>query len=426
MILFWLAGCTEVECGDGTKLNGGLCEAEAQTVELGPECGEGTVEVDGECVEENPLDCGEGTIEVDGECVEENPLDCGEGTVEVDGECVEENPLDCGVGTVEVDGECVPESDLICGPGTIEVNGECVIESPVDCGQGTVLRGEECVDVDLQYIFLPVPEGETISLSQGHHGFFSHYGSSMYAIDIPLPEGSEIAAARSGKVWRVYEGSNTGCGDESCADQGNYVIIDHGDGTFGKYWHLQQNGALVEPGDAVNRGQVIGLSGNTGWSTGPHLHFEISDALYQSQPLHIAEFATLTDGVPFPGIAITSANVETPLADPPFYSDCPRELFQFLGVTLDPGLPCAVAEPGVEYTVSGVVSADSNMVIINQQINGSWQGTCVTADPDGVFSTTISWDGSDTDSYLLVAAAEGDCYTYTGWAYSPRLKIRSY
>ena len=72
MILFWLMGCTEVECGDGTKLNGDLCEAEAQTVESGPECGEGTVEVDGECLEENPLDCGEGTIEVDGEWVEEN------------------------------------------------------------------------------------------------------------------------------------------------------------------------------------------------------------------------------------------------------------------------------------------------------------------------------------------------------------------
>ena len=375
-------------------------------------------------LEENPLDCGEGTIEVDGECVEENPLDCGEGNVEVDGSAWRKTHLIAVWEPLKLTGNAFrvrPDS----GPCIIEVNGECVIESPVDCGK-VPFSAEKSVLTRIFSMFPSRAEGETISLSQGHHGYFSHNGSSMYAIDIPLPEGSDITAARGGKVWRVYEGSNSGCGDESCADQGNYVIIDHGDGTFGKYWHLQQNGALVEPGDAVNRGQVIGLSGNTGWSTGPHLHFEISDALYQSQPLHIAEFASLTDGVPFPGIDITSANVETPLVDPPLYSDCPRELFQFLGVTLDPGVPCAVAEPGVEYTVSGVVSADSNMVIINQYINGGFQGTCVTADPDGVFSTTISWDGSDTDSYLLVAAAEGDCYTYTGWAYSPRLKIRSY
>ncbi|WP_277619852.1 M23 family metallopeptidase [Chryseobacterium angstadtii] len=47
----------------------------------------------------------------------------------------------------------------------------------------------------------------------------------------------------------------------------------HPDGTFAQYYHLKQNGVKVNIGDQVKKGDVIGLSGNTGWSKGPHLHF---------------------------------------------------------------------------------------------------------------------------------------------------------
>mgnify|MGYP000197477343 CR=1 FL=1 len=57
--------------------------------------------------------------------------------------------------------------------------------------------------------------------------------------------------------------------------QENYVFIQHQDGSVARYFHLTHNGALVEEGDKVNTGDVIALSGNTGQSGGPHLHFDV-------------------------------------------------------------------------------------------------------------------------------------------------------
>ncbi|GAB6875624.1 M23 family metallopeptidase [Thermaerobacter litoralis] len=82
-------------------------------------------------------------------------------------------------------------------------------------------------------------------------------------IDVPVPIGTPVAAAQAGTVVRVVHGT-TG--------YGNYVLIDHGGGLQTRYAHLAQ--PLVTPGQTVQAGQVIGLSGNSGWSTGPHLHFE--------------------------------------------------------------------------------------------------------------------------------------------------------
>jgi hypothetical protein len=390
------------------------------------ECGPDTEEVDGFCVSTIPeVACGEGTIEDDGECVEESPLDCGPGTIEEDGECVEESPLECGPGTVEESGECLPEPGVICGPGTIEADGECVIEDPFECGLGTVRRGDSCVDAQTQYVWLPFPSGDAVSVSQGHHGYYSHYGSSLYAVDFPAPEGTPIAAARAGRVWQAYDASTEGCADESCAHLGNYVIIDHGDGTMGRYWHLEHQGALVEPGEAVERGQIIGLVGNTGWSTGPHLHFEVSDLFYQSLPLHVEEYADLSGGVPFTGPVMISENEQVKSTESPAYSDCPADTFQFLGVTLDPGLPCTTAVPGTPYTVSGRSGADSGLVAINQYIDGAgWQSTCAETDADGVFSTTMMWGLNTRGGYLIIGAAQKDCWTYSGWYNSPYLVVR--
>lgn len=84
-------------------------------------------------------------------------------------------------------------------------------------------------------------------------------------IDISMVVNTPIAAAMSGTVTFV--------GGNPCCSYGNHIIIDHGDGTETRYAHLSQ--FYVSAGQWVNAGDIIGASGNTGYSTGPHLHFEI-------------------------------------------------------------------------------------------------------------------------------------------------------
>ena len=79
-------------------------------------------------------------------------------------------------------------------------------------------------------------------------------------------------AARGGVVIRMEE-SNTKGGGKKYRKYANYIVIAHDDGTRAGYWHLQQNGALVNIGDTVKQGQLIGLSGRTGYAAIPHLHF---------------------------------------------------------------------------------------------------------------------------------------------------------
>lgn len=82
-------------------------------------------------------------------------------------------------------------------------------------------------------------------------------------IDISVPSGTEILAAMSGKVvGGGYSGSS-----------GNYLVVDHGGGITTTYKHLSK--ALAKVGDIVSGGQKIALSGNSGITTGPHLHFEV-------------------------------------------------------------------------------------------------------------------------------------------------------
>ena len=85
------------------------------------------------------------------------------------------------------------------------------------------------------------------------------------AIDIGVPEGTNVYATSSGKV--TVAGAVSG--------YGYAVYIDHGNGIVSRYGHLKAGGIKVSVGQQVTAGQVIALSGNTGISTGPHLHFEV-------------------------------------------------------------------------------------------------------------------------------------------------------
>jgi murein DD-endopeptidase MepM/ murein hydrolase activator NlpD len=96
-----------------------------------------------------------------------------------------------------------------------------------------------------------------------------------YAVDVDMPIGTEVLAMRAGTVVRVQESFFDG---DNLLGHENQVYVQHDDGTVARYFHLTNLGALVQVGDTVTQGQRIALSGNTGNSSGPHLHFDVTRA----------------------------------------------------------------------------------------------------------------------------------------------------
>jgi murein DD-endopeptidase MepM/ murein hydrolase activator NlpD len=121
---------------------------------------------------------------------------------------------------------------------------------------------------------LPWRVGESYRIGQGNCGRSSHAAGTIvqYAYDILMPIGTPILASRAGTVLLVEERFPDAT---RVPGQENYVNVAHEDGTIAGYVHLTTGGALVAVGDQVTRGQVIGISGDSGSSTEPHLHFHV-------------------------------------------------------------------------------------------------------------------------------------------------------
>jgi hypothetical protein len=125
---------------------------------------------------------------------------------------------------------------------------------------------------DTSYVYaLPYEKDTKHLVVQGYYSAYSH--KDRVAIDFKMKQGTKITAARSGVVVRLKEDSNKGGVNKKYRQSANLVIIQHSDDTRAGYWHLQQNGVLVNLGDTVKQGQVIALSGRTGYAALPHLHF---------------------------------------------------------------------------------------------------------------------------------------------------------
>lgn len=123
---------------------------------------------------------------------------------------------------------------------------------------------------------LPFLKGKRYKVLQAQNTNFTHKGSfSKFAIDFKMNIGQTVCAIRGGLVVNVKENSNKGGKSKKYLNDANYIVIGHKDGTFSQYVHLKKDGAIVEKGDFVIKGQPIGYSGNTGMSTEPHLHFAV-------------------------------------------------------------------------------------------------------------------------------------------------------
>lgn len=124
---------------------------------------------------------------------------------------------------------------------------------------------------------LPYRDGMTFRIGQSPGGPITTHTSpgSQFAVDIPMPEGTPVLAARAGTV--IYTEANQVYGAQvpDMMGKANEVRIQHIDGTFAVYAHLSHGGVYVYPGQRVSAGQQVGLAGSTGYSSGPHLHFAV-------------------------------------------------------------------------------------------------------------------------------------------------------
>jgi murein DD-endopeptidase MepM/ murein hydrolase activator NlpD len=158
--------------------------------------------------------------------------------------------------------------------------------------------------------WLPLECGDTATISQGNDGGFSHQGNAFYAFDFSLGIGTPMVAMAEGVVIHTYAETMPGdpCydgGGPECFPHGNLVVLYHGDGSTTLYKHLSE--VLVTDGELVPRGELVGLSGSTGYSTGPHAHVarqeDCGEPNCQSIPLEFVEV-----GVPVTGQSVTSEN----------------------------------------------------------------------------------------------------------------------
>jgi hypothetical protein len=173
----------------------------------------------------------------------------------------------------------------------------------------------QCHDPDAYVpgFFLPLACGTSTTITQGNNSSFSHNGHSRYAFDFSLPRGTPLVAIDDGIV--AFADGSTRPGDpcwsgggSSCIGEANYIVVEHPDGSQSMYAHLNEPSLSV--GDVVLRGEQVGLSGGTGWSTGPHAHVArisgCGTAWCDSIPLSFQDVDG--DGVPVTGETVTSNN----------------------------------------------------------------------------------------------------------------------
>ena len=120
---------------------------------------------------------------------------------------------------------------------------------------------------------LPIKKEDIVKRHEGKSS--SHRGKLQNSVDFMCPEDTLIYASAGGRVVWLKNDSKVGGPNKKFWDKGNRIVIEHKNKEYSAYEHLRYKGSRVKVEQKVRKGKLIGYSGNTGYSFGPHLHFEI-------------------------------------------------------------------------------------------------------------------------------------------------------
>ncbi|MDR1855369.1 MAG: M23 family metallopeptidase [Azoarcus sp.] len=148
-----------------------------------------------------------------------------------------------------------------------------------------VVPGDAFTPPDKGYFYrLPFRKGTRTEVVQAPGGTLTtHIGpQTLNAVDFAVPEGTPVTAAREGTVIAVKDDFTDGRFDPALEDKANFVAVMHADRGVAYYLHLAPHGIVVRPGQRVKTGETLARSGNTGYTAGPHLHFDVRRAVVKS------------------------------------------------------------------------------------------------------------------------------------------------
>ena len=123
---------------------------------------------------------------------------------------------------------------------------------------------------------LPFPKSIEYKIIKPTGSFaHEHFYESKYAVDFDLHINTPVLAACSGIVLRIKDDSDVWGLDIKLANDANFVLIKHEDGSYAEYMHLKKDSIIVKENDHVNTGDLLGFTGLSGCMKYPHLHFNV-------------------------------------------------------------------------------------------------------------------------------------------------------